>query len=494
MRLVQKLSLAFLLGTTVILTANGFLRVRREVALFQADRLRDHVLIGRTLVASVEAVWRSEGQSQAMALVDAANHGDSRIHVRWVWLGGPHAATDVPVDPAEVVALAQGSTLTRIAPDGHGEPERFTYAPLHVDDQPPGALELSERLDAEKRYTQRTIADTAQTTAILALVTALLSYVLGSFFVGRPVRALVEKARRIGRGDFAGPVHLHAKDELSELGAEMNATSDALVVANERVEHETAARIAALEQLRHADRLTTVGKLASGVAHELGTPLNVVVARAEMIARGEASPEEARDYARVIVDSSQKMTRIIRQLLEFARRRGPRKERRDIGGVAEHTLELLRPLAERQHVELVLDKGASPREAWVDVAQIEQALTNLIVNAVQAMADGGKVTVQVARERAQPPADHGGRQGEWTVLRVVDQGPGHRAGRSAAGLRAVLHHQGRGARHGTGALGVLRHRPRPRRLDRRAELPWTRGLLRALPSGGDCLRCNKVRS
>ena len=423
MRLVQKLSLAFMLGTTAILTANGWLRVRREVALLQTDRVRDHVLIGKTLVASVAAVWRSEGQSQAMALVDAANQGDSRIHVRWVWLDGPHTATDLRVDRDEVMALTQGSTLTRIAPDGHGQDERFTYAPLHVDEQLAGALELSERLDAEKRYTRRTIADTVQTTTILALVTTLLSYVLGSFFVGRPVRALVEKARRIGQGDFAGPVRLRAKDELGELGDEMNATSDALVAAHQRVQHETAARIAALEQLRHADRLTTVGKLASGVAHELGTPLNVVAARAEMIARAEASPEEAREYARVIVDSAQKMIRIIRQLLEFARRRGPRKERRDLRGVAEHTLELLRPLAGRQRVELALDEAALG-EAWVDAAQIEQALTNLVVNAIQAMPEGGKVTVRVEREHARPPSDHGGPEGEWTVLRVVDDGPG----------------------------------------------------------------------
>jgi two-component system NtrC family sensor kinase len=424
MRLVQKLSLAFMLGTTAILATNGLLRVRREVALFQADRVRDHDLIGRTLGASVAAVWRSEGQAQAMGLVDAVNQDEGRIRVRWVWLAGPGRATDLRVDDAEVAALAPGSTLTRIARDERGDDERFTYAPLRVDEQPPGALELSERLDAETRYTRRTIQETVQTTAILALVTALLSYVLGSFFVGRPVRALVEKARRIGRGDFGDPVHLRSRDELAELGDEMNATSEALVAANERVRQETAARIAALEQLRHADRLTTVGKLASGVAHELGTPLNVVVARAEMIGKGEASTGEAREYARVIVDSAQKMTRIIRQLLEFARRRGPRKERRDVTAVAEHTIELLRPLAERQRVLIVLEEDAGPHEASIDAAQIEQALTNLVVNAIQAMPDGGKATIQVGRARAQPPPDHGGTEGDWIVVRVVDQGSG----------------------------------------------------------------------
>jgi len=422
MRLVNKLSLAFMIGTTAILAGNGYFRVRREVGLFRADRVRDHDLIGRTLGASVQAVWRSEGQARAMRLLDAANAGESRIRFRWDWLDGSGAATDLHVDPGALEALSPGTTTTVIAPDEHGADERFTYAPLVVDARR-GALELSEPLDTERAYTRRTVNETMQTTGALALVTALLSYVLGSFFVGRPVRALVEKARRIGRGEFGGPVVLASRDELAEVADELNATSDALVVANANIARETAARIATLEQLRHADRLTTVGKLASGVAHELGTPLNVVVARAEMIAHG-TSADEARDYANVIVSSAQKMTRIIRQLLEFARRRGPRKERRDLVALTDRVLELLRPLAQRQNVTLALDAQGGPQEADVDAGQIEQVLTNLVVNAVQAMPQGGPVEVSVRRERATPPADHGGTEGEWLAVRVRDRGEG----------------------------------------------------------------------
>jgi signal transduction histidine kinase len=425
MRLVNKLSLAFMIGTTAILAGNGYFRVRREVGLFRADRVRDLDLIGRTLGASVQAVWRSEGPARAMRLLDAANAGESRIRFRWDWFDGPGAATDLHVDRDALESLPAGTTTTLIAPDERGKDERFTYAPLVVDERR-GALELSETLDAERAYTRRTVYETMQTTALLALVTALLSYVLGSFFVGRPVRALVEKARRIGRGEFGGPVLLASRDELTEVADELNATSDALVAANEKVARETTARIATLEQLRHADRLTTVGKLASGVAHELGTPLNVVVARAEMIAGGETSTDEAHEYAKVIVSSAQKMTRIIRQLLEFARRRGPRKERRDLAALTERVLELLRPLAQRQNVELVLDASDGPHEteADVDAGQIEQVLTNLVVNAVQAMPRGGPVEVSVRRERAAPPAHHGGAEGEWLAVSVRDRGEG----------------------------------------------------------------------
>src|SRR5580700_6600938 len=143
MRLVQKLSVAFMIGTSAILAVNGLLRVRREVAVFQADRVRDHDLIGRALAAAVEALWHSQGEAEAMRLIDAANTGEARIHIRWVSRAGP-AGHELRVDPGEVAHLQAGTTVTRIAADDHGEDERFTYAALSTDDR--GALELSEQL------------------------------------------------------------------------------------------------------------------------------------------------------------------------------------------------------------------------------------------------------------------------------------------------------------------------------------------------------------
>ncbi len=422
MRLVQKLSVAFMIGTTAILAVNAVRRVQREVGYFQADRVRDHDLIGRVMAASVEAVWRSEGRSQAMRVIDAANAGEGKIHIRWVPLdGAPDESLHVAV--ATLTGLAPGTTTTVIAPDDRGEDERFTYAAVPVGEHV-GAVELSEPLDSERAFTRRTILDSVRTTAALGLLTALLSYLLGSWLVGRPVRALVEKARRMGRKDFGGPLTFGSRDELAELATEMNATANALVEADVRVAEETAARIAALEQLRHSERLNTVGKLASGVAHELGTPLNVVVARADMIARGEASAEQARDYARIIVESAQKMTRIIRELLGFARRRGPHKELRDVVALAAHTLDLLRPLAEKRGVVLHLDDSGGANVTEIDAGQIEQAITNLVVNAVQATPGGGRIDVEVTREHAAPPSGSGGSPGEWIAVRVRDQGGG----------------------------------------------------------------------
>ena len=83
-------------------------------------------------------------------------------------------------------------------------------------------------------------------------------------------------------------------------------------------------------QLRHADRLRSVGRLASGIAHELGTPLNVVSGRAGLIATDPAATEEIIGSAETIRGQCDRMTAIIRQLLNFARRSTPKRERSDL--------------------------------------------------------------------------------------------------------------------------------------------------------------------
>src|SRR5262249_4136572 len=151
---------------------------------------------------------------------------------------------------------------------------------------------ISESLAGERKYVRATIVQTLLATAALALVSAVVTTALGVWFVGRPMRALREQARRIGAGDLHARLSLKQRDEIGELAEEMNRMSERLAAAHEEVARATQARLAALAQLRHAERLATVGQLASGIAHELGTPLQIVTGRAGMIAEGDESPDE----------------------------------------------------------------------------------------------------------------------------------------------------------------------------------------------------------
>ena len=420
MNLVPKLSLAFVAGVSIVLAANGYLRIERDVAMFDAARLRDDVLIGETLASAVETVWRVDGADSAQAVVSRANGHEGRVAVRWVWLAN--------LDPAVSKNLVPGEPYTQNDSAGGELPTRRTFVRVTVPDPRPGAIEVSEPLDAERAYAMQTIRTTVETALMLDGFCILLALVLGAWIVGRPMKQLAEKARRVGRGDFGEPLHMRQNDEIADLAGEMNAMCDRLIEAETRTKREIKSRIEMLEQLRHADRLMTVGKLASGVAHEIGTPLNVVEARAAMIAEGTTSPSESVDYARVIVRATERITRIIRQLLTFARRETAEKSRCDVALLTKHTLELLDSLARKRNIVLRTSGTDAPAMVDADGAQIEQVLTNLVMNAIQASdtanGESAPIEVVVDQVRVQPPPDIGGDERDFVRVRVRDEGCG----------------------------------------------------------------------
>ena len=411
MKLVPKLTLALVIAMCCVLAVNGYFRVRREIGYVEADRVRDHEMVGRALGAAFAAIWRSEGKDSAMTVIDEAE-GHFSMTIQWVdAVDIPALCRDLWDDAADFKAAPTARPVTRQVRRDEGT-EVHTCVPIDSAGLRQGAIELTERLPRERLAIWTAVKDAAITATAIASVSAILSLLLGVWLVGRPVNVLVEKARRIGRGDFSGPVHLWQAAEFTVLAEEMNAMCGRLV--------------SVLQQLRHADRLATVGKLASGIAHELGTPLNVISARASMIASGEALHHETADYARVIAGAAQRMTSIIRQLLQFARKKEAQKTGRDVRILVRDAVELLRPLSEKQRVNLVIDPLVSNSDttAAVDAAQLEQVVTNLVMNAVQAMPHGGTVKVSVSRESTRPPWQVEETKSPYLCIRVRDQGEG----------------------------------------------------------------------
>lgn len=388
-----------------MLALNGYLRVSRERTYFEEDRLRDRILTGRSLAAVAAAVWKANGEEAAIHAIESANAPSTAVTVRWL---SSDALAREQIAAASAAIAANGS-VTRTVRD-RGGLVRKTDVPVEVDGTRHGFLELSEAVTAERRFVEHAIEDAAVLAAALALMSAALSFAMSQWLIGGPVRALSDKARQVGQGEFSGPVVLRQRDELGELAREMNTMANRLA--------ET------LQQLRHADRLATVGTLASGVAHELGTPLNVVSVRASMIATGEADPTECKEFARVIVAAADRMIATIRRLLQFARRDGLTRATCDLRTLVKESLELLQPLARKRSVALEFDPGADDARANVDAGQIQQVIANLIMNAVQAMPRGGTIEVALGAGRKTPPADVGGLETDVRWLRVTDHGDG----------------------------------------------------------------------
>jgi signal transduction histidine kinase len=166
-----------------------------------------------------------------------------------------------------------------------------------------------------------------------------------------------------------------------------------------RLHLEVQERDEAVNQLRHTERLATLGKLASGVAHELGTPLNVVSGRAQLIAQKRVVGDDALRSAVIIGKQAERMANIIRNLLAFARKSVTAKAPVDLASIVRETVALLDPLARAADVSLSVF-GAESVSINGNASEIQQVLSNIIVNAIQATQAGGWVRVAIRNEPA----------------------------------------------------------------------------------------------
>lgn len=427
MKLARKLAFALFLGVFAVLAIHAYVRVRNVISLFENDIRRDSHVYGRALAAAVAEVYDADGKAQALEIVNRANERESHVRIRWVVVDAPSSAVDAPaVSASELAAVARGdeyvAKLSRL--DDVVEEHLVTYVPVMSDGRFLGAIELVESLRGEKQYVFNTLRNTLFATLGVAAVCGVVATALGVGFVGRPMRRLVEQARRIGNGNLSERLDLPQHDEIGELALEMNMMCDQLEAAKARVDTETAARITALEQLRHVDRLATVGTLAAGIAHELGAPLQVIAGRARMLLDEDTTSAEVDKNSRIIIEQTDRIASIIRQLLDFARRRSAQKSRTDLFAIARQSLVLLGPFADKRAVSIDLVAGTEAVEADVDADQIQQTVTNLVVNGIQAMKKGGRLRVSVRTERVTPPSDRGGPENTFACIEVKDEGEG----------------------------------------------------------------------
>ncbi len=425
MKLMTKLVVALVCGTILVLGIETYFSVRDDVQTFREDLRRDASQRARTLAVLIQDVWKVSGEPRALHLIDDAN-AEGPSGVRWVWLDAQPGEPRAPkASPAQIAEIRQGKEvlIQEREPSGHGF--LYTYLSPHVGGSRPGALELAYSLDGLDRFRHNAIIGAGVVSILLLAGSGFVIALLGVTVVGNPLERLIEKTRRVGTGDLSGPLDISNHDELSELAAALNVMCDQLAAARDQVHTETEARIAALEQLRHAERLTTVGRLAAGMAHELGTPMNVASVRAELIIE-EAPSEDAVASARIIKNQVDKMAVIIRQLLDFARRRTPRKERTELSRLTQVTTQLLDGLAKSKHVEIEFASSPEELPVMADAGQLQQVLSNLLVNAVQAMPNGGTIKVATSRGNYRPRsvgADVAG-WGDYARIDVRDEGVG----------------------------------------------------------------------
>lgn len=232
---------------------------------------------------------------------------------------------------------------------------------------------------------------------LLGLGSAILSRI-----VVRPVNRLLAATERITGGVYGHQVAVAGPLELARLAESFNAMSAVLL----QKQDEVSTHVATLEQVNHtleqareeavrSEKMASVGLLAAGTAHEIGTPLASVMGYAELLAAEAADNQVQSEYIQRIQQGCARIDRIVRGLLDYARPKSPAFELVSLGPLVVSTVELLQQqgLFKQCRVEVRCPGQVPPVN--LDPHQLQQVLINLLINSNDAMPDKGQLLVEV---------------------------------------------------------------------------------------------------
>ncbi len=404
-------------GLAPVMIGHGGFVYWRERSLQVHDVTNELDVYARLVQRAVEQTQRERGWADAIALGQALEPRELAFAAdhRFLWVHRPvgeaPALGQAPDELTQLADRGDDRLARRDSPDGRWR----VYRLVRGNDGAVSAFEVSHDAADVEAFIRSTALEETLGILLTAIACAAAVALVNRVQVRPVVRRLISMARRIDADGPAAPSDDASDDDLEHLAAEMQRMEGRIQEARSALGRETAEKLAMAERLRHADRLALVGRLAAGVAHEFGTPLAVVRGRAKMILDHPEVPDKAGSSARVVVEQVDRMARIIRQLLDLARRRGPDAGPCDLGALLERVAQLLEHEASKTRVTFRMENPDEPVIARGDRQLLEQVVLNMVINSLHALEGrGGVVTL---RTGFGPPPERA-----W--FEVDDAGPG----------------------------------------------------------------------
>lgn len=345
-----------------------------------------------------------------------------------------HHQVRLPFHRKDGEEVARGRTISRLVPGRAWE----IMTPVRLEGQVVGAVAARFSLQRADQLAARGQAWALGLTAASVAVMGVLMSLAAALVVERPVRRLMAAIEAVRGGDSSATAPVTSGDEIGRLAAHfnemmvrLNRFSDELQARVDEATAELERRYSEVERLNllllrmqrtasHAERLAVSGRIMAEVAHEVGTPLHSIAGHLELLRAdlGERDPSGVLGRRLRIIDSEvARVTQIISQLLDLTRRPPLEVASVDIRQVVRDTTDLIRPGLAAAEIDLVLDMTPVPA-LRVRAPSIQQALLNLLTNAIDATPAGGRVSVRTRAEDG------------TVVIEVADTG---------TGLPAVLH-------------------------------------------------------
>ena len=224
----------------------------------------------------------------------------------------------------------------------------------------------------------------------------------------RRIERLVRITRRIARGDFSVRVGTGATDEIGDLQNSINAMTTALRERDEEL------RQRAEIQLMRTQKLAAMGRMAAGIAHEINNPLTGILMYSHLLLKKMPEGSQEKDDVEIVIYETTRCRDIIRDLLDFSREKDPEKQLIDVHEPVRKALSIIVKQVMCEKIEFVEDFSAAPGTILGDANKLEQVFINLLLNAIEAMPDGGRILIET-----RTTGDGGN-----VVLKISDTGAG----------------------------------------------------------------------
>jgi len=422
-----------MLPLLVVSGVYGMVRVQQETRARVEDERERTAATARTIQLAVESSLAVRGRphTELVDLLDDLTLGQTAIdRIRVFDRTGQVLASS---NARTAVLPPSNETVARVIEQGTGD-----FAESHVRDKgwwvytlpvrysPRAgrdrsavarmALEIAFIAPNSQMMARQAIRDVLLRVGALTGVLALLIAVVLQRQVLRPVADLARSIRALGEGRRGPPLLVKRQDELGDLAAAFNRMTERLEEARQAMVMEAEYALDLEQQLRRSETLAVAGKLASGIAHEVGTPLNIISGRAEMVLRSLPPEHPGRQDLERIIHQIDRLSNIVRSLLDTVRLGKLEVQRVSVETLIGQLLLLLEHVVRKRGISMTTSIPKDLPDVAGDSSRLQQVFINLVMNAVEATPPDGTISV-----RAEQCANDG-RAG--VSIQVADTGTG----------------------------------------------------------------------
>ena len=279
---------------------------------------------------------------------------------------------------------------------GSGELATYIHrTPIHGrSGRAVGAMELTISVAATWQRSAQ-LKGGLMVVGILLLLFALAFGAYAHRAIGRPIAQLMEGMEAVIHGDLTHALPLDRNDEVGRIAYQFNEMTGRLRAALDEIQDNAETKLRLESSLRRSEKLATIGQLSAEIAHELGTPLNVIGGRARALRRKAQSPQDVVKNAEIINAQVTRITKIIQQVLDLSRAPTRHHEATDLRKLIKEAVSFLTPQAEQAKVRVIFNAPKDLPLVDGNADALQQVALNLMLNGIQAMPKGGALRVEL---------------------------------------------------------------------------------------------------